>query len=88
MDHKQKGLSRFFSTACFESYQKIPRYISNGVATNWLANPMSDVGIVSIGQDSGIRNGRRKEVAGPVCSRVGAILALVGPREGDESRGF
>jgi len=68
MDHEQKRLSRFVLTVSFESDQKVPRYISNGVTANWLVNPMSDVGIVSIGQDSGIRNGCRKEVARPVRS--------------------
>jgi hypothetical protein len=35
---------------------------------------MSNISIVSIGQDAGIREGRRKEVTGPKYSGVGTVL--------------
>lgn len=39
---------------------------------------MSDMGIVSVGHDAGIRDGRRKEVTGPEYGGVGAILVPMG----------
>src|SRR3569833_348852 len=88
VDDEQKRPCRFPSTVSFESDQKVPRYVPNRIADNRLASPMSYMGIVSVGQDSGIRNGRGKEVTGPVYGGVGAVPALVGCRERDESPGF
>ena len=92
VDNENKRSRRFLSTASLESDQEVPGNISDSVASDRLVHPMFDTGIVSMGQDAGVRDGRRKEGTGPEYGGVGIILVLVGCREKTESsclgRGF
>lgn len=88
MDNEQKRPRRLLLTGGVQSDQEVSRYVRNGIVADWWTSPMSDAGIISIGQDPGIRNGGGKEVSGPVDRRVDVVSAPARRRENAESSGF
>lgn len=85
MDNEKNRPLWFSSTVSFEGNQKVTGNISDSIMTFWLARPMPNTGVVAIGQDACIRDSCRKEVAGPEHSGMGAIVVLMGCREGNET---